>query len=366
MSKLEINIIGGGCAGFSLARFSKSLKDYNFKLYLGDKKEKSQNHFWSFWKNNYVQDAYNNADHIWNKWAIITNNSNQTLSSKIYPYCALKSKSWIDYCQKKAIAGNVEIIEEKVFEKNNNFYTINNVKISGEYIFDSRPPMIPKNSLLQHFIGCVVHSKKNIFKTSTAILMDFRCDQSKGIHFIYLLPLSKRKALVESTLFSKRIEKKEFYINSIKLYLKNIYNLNEFTMSDFENGIIPMCNLNIKSKNSVSIGSRGGAIRPSSGYVFTFIQKQTLKIKHKIYNQNQFKLDVHNRFELFMDQVFLKVMELYPNRVPNLFERFSNAISGDEMAKFMSGEGNILIWLKVIKSMPKAPFLFAFYKIIFR
>ena len=29
------------------------------------------------------------------------------------------------------------------------------------------------------------------FDDSTAILMDFRCDQSKGIHFIYFLPFSK-------------------------------------------------------------------------------------------------------------------------------------------------------------------------------
>ena len=38
--------------------------------------------------------------------------------------------------------------------------------------------------------------------SSRAILMDFRCDQSRGIHFIYLLPFDDRTALVESTMFA--------------------------------------------------------------------------------------------------------------------------------------------------------------------
>ena len=31
--------------------------------------------------------------------------------------------------------------------------------------------------------------------------MDFRVDQSKGMHFVYLLPYSETEALVRSTIF---------------------------------------------------------------------------------------------------------------------------------------------------------------------
>ena len=58
--------------------------------------------------------------------------------------------------------------------------------------------------------------------------MDFRCDQSKGIHFIYFLPFSKKRALVESTLFSNKVENKSFYIKEIKKYLKNILKVNNY------------------------------------------------------------------------------------------------------------------------------------------
>ena len=52
--------------------------------------------------------------------------------------------------------------------------------------------------------------------------MDFRCNQSRGLHFIYVIPFSKKKALIESTLFSKNVEDRKFYLSAINSYLKEI------------------------------------------------------------------------------------------------------------------------------------------------
>ena len=53
----------------------------------------------------------------------------------------------------------------------------------------------------------------------TVTLMDFTVDQSKGIHFIYALPLSKNTILVESTMLSNHVEKDVWYESSIKEWL---------------------------------------------------------------------------------------------------------------------------------------------------
>ncbi len=108
-------------------------------------------------------------------------------------------------------------------KKNGNLF-VKNKKIKGHLVFDSRPPKIPSNILLQHFEGFVVTSEKDVFDEEIVTLMDFRCDQSRGIHFIYL-PFSKRKALVESTMFSKTVENKEFYSDEISKYLKKYFKL---------------------------------------------------------------------------------------------------------------------------------------------
>ena len=199
-----------------------------------------------------------------------------------------------------------------------------------------------------------------MFDDTTAILMDFRCDQSRGIHFIYLLPFSKKKALVESTMFSKKIQSKSFYKSEISNYLKKHFNLTSFTTSHYEEGVIPMHQISIKSQCSLSIGTRGGAVRPSSGYAFTFIQKQVFQIFNQIRKDTFINTKIHNNLDLFLDKVFISVIDKYPQLAPKIFSSLASKLNGDEMAQFMSGECSKLTIFKVIFAMPKLPFIKSF------
>ena len=61
--------------------------------------------------------------------------------------------------------------------------------------------------------------------------------------------------------------------SEISKYLKKYFNLTKFRKSNFEKGVIPMHYISLNSQGRYNIGIRGGAVRPSSGYAFTFIQK---------------------------------------------------------------------------------------------
>lgn len=363
MAKTELNIIGGGCAALSLAGLSKSLNEYKINLYVGNQNKKINDHFWGFWKNKSTETAFNISDYSWSHWSIITYESKQILSSNTYPYCVIRRSKWLDYCLSQINNKRVNIIQEDALDRNNDLFVYNN-KIEGKYIFDSRQPKIPSNILLQHFEGYIITSEKNIFDDKTVTLMDFRCDQSKGMHFIYLLPLNKNSALVESTIFSKNIEKPSFYLNAIKLYLRKYYNLTKFVKSHHEKGIIPMHDITVNSKFTYNIGTRGGAVRPSSGYAFTFIQKQVFQIKSQLISKGIIKTNVHKKLDLFLDRIFIKVIELNPKIAPKIFSNLAKGINGDEMAMFMSGDCSFFTKFKIIKSMPKIPFMMAFLKIV--
>ena len=363
MAKTELNIIGGGCAALSLAGLSKSLNEYKINLYVGNQNKKINDHFWGFWKNKSTETAFDISDYSWSHWSIITNESKQILSSNTYPYCVIRRSKWLDYCLSQINNKSVNIIQEDALDRNNDLFVYNN-KIEGKYIFDSRQPKIPSNILLQHFEGYIITSEKNIFDDKTVTLMDFRCDQSKGMHFIYLLPLNKNSALVESTVFSKNIEKPSFYLNAIKLYLRKYYNLTKFVKSHHEKGIIPMHEITVNSKFTYNIGTRGGAVRPSSGYAFTFIQKQVFQIKSQLISKGKIRTSVHKKLDLFLDRIFIKVIELNPQIAPKIFSNLAKGINGDEMAMFMSGDCSFFTKFKIIKSMPKIPFMMAFLKIV--
>ena len=363
MAKTELNIIGGGCAALSLAGLSKSLNEYKINLYVGNQNKKINDHFWGFWKNKSTETAFDISDYSWSHWSIITYESKQILSSNTYPYCVIRRSKWLDYCLSQIDNKRVNIVQEDALVRNNDLFVYNN-KIEGKYIFDSRQPKIPPNILLQHFEGYIITSEKNIFDDKTVTLMDFRCDQSKGMHFIYLLPLNKNSALVESTIFSKNIEKPSFYLNAIKLYLRKYYNLTKFVKSHHEKGIIPMHDITVNSKFTYNIGTRGGAVRPSSGYAFTFIQKQVFQIKSQLISKGKIKTSVHKKLDLFLDRIFIKVIELNPQIAPKIFSNLAKGINGDEMAMFMSGDCSFFTKFKIIKSMPKIPFMMAFLKIV--
>ena len=67
--------------------------------------------------------------------------------------------------------------------------------------------------------------------------MDFRVDQSKGMHFIYLLPYSSTQALVESTIFSTKLVDEQFYISTIDNYLAEYYEVNEYEITHLINSM---------------------------------------------------------------------------------------------------------------------------------
>ena len=76
-----------------------------------------------------------------------------------------------------------------------------------------------RDGLKQHFIGWEIETEQDLEDIDTVTLMDFTVDQSKGIHFIYALPLSKNTILVESTMLSNHVEKDVWYESEIKKWL---------------------------------------------------------------------------------------------------------------------------------------------------
>ncbi len=347
-------IIGGGCAGFSLARKANQLKRGVTVLLTGGAKR--QDHSWGFFLTEDTADAASMVRKQWQKWQIVTNDARVTQMADKHPYAGLESKAWLTACKEAAALHGVKLSTASVSNVEGNIITTNQGQISADIIYDSRPTNIPKDMMIQSFIGHEIQTASAVFDPDCATLMDFRCDQSKGIHFIYVLPYSDRQALIESTMFSPNIQDDAFYEGAIKSYLGDQFNIDQVITLRREKGAIPMGILPNPSGDAIPIGGRGGAIRPSSGYAFGFIQKQIMRV---------LKGDTplpHQAIDLLMDRVFLRVLRQCPDIAPTIFSRMANALTGDEMAKFMSGEASNGLRIKVILAMPKLPFLMALLK----
>ena len=353
---MKTHILGDGIAAMMLASRSDELPEHEMSIVSPKGAPMSKDHMLGFWNMNGLEMAVESSRASWSKWAIITNTGKSVLHSDKHAYHIMHKANYIQNCRDKATQEGVEFIEEKSMTTTESSQT-----------FDSRPPRASKNAMLQHFLGQEVEVDKPVFDSSTAILMDFRVDQSEGMHFIYLLPYSPTQALVESTLFSTTVLDREYYVNTINDYLADHYGASVQNIIHEEKGVIPMGTLSPHDENIPGLGANAGAIRPASGYTFVFIHQQ---IQRAIESSKQGKplrfKRPHKAIDVWMDAVLLTVLRNWPQQGPKLFGRMASSLSGDEFVRFMSGQANWRLRLKVIMAMPKLPFIKGVSKHIFQ
>jgi lycopene beta-cyclase len=184
----QIAVIGDGCAALSLASKADLLPKYQLHVIAPKMHLSEQDHIWGLWQMDWLQDVVPLARKTWHKWAIINHNTKVVMQANEHPYQAVTRRSWLAHCKRKAQQNKVSFHE-----------TIADIgTLPLRQIFDSRPPKQKSGMMLQHFIGWEVRADPGSFDDKIAILMDFRCDQSRGMHFIYFLPFSNSDALVES------------------------------------------------------------------------------------------------------------------------------------------------------------------------
>ena len=267
MVKKEVHIIGAGCAGLSLARYlsiADQSEKYKINFY-GQKSKAYENpNYWSFWGDKVNLHVEQYIKKKWYKWQIINKESLVTHTTKNFPYCTINSRDWLSFCGFEKLDINPDIPEP------------------GLLVFDSRNPRVFAGGLTQEFIGQTIEAIKPIFNPEIVTLMDFRCDQQQGTHFIYILPFSSTCALVESTRISQFLCPSQYYKDAIKTYLNKRLNCIEYKIIAEEYGKIPMGQLAKHDSRYLGIGSNGNCLRKSSGYAFNSIQQQTQQLATQI------------------------------------------------------------------------------------
>ena len=323
---------------------------------------------WSTWAND--SDALKLKPHlkgVWKRWKIVGNQSEVVHESSEFNYIAVDATKYLEGCA-SVIDDKVTLIPSYVEAKNTSdgvLLSAQGKNYTADLIFDSRPANTEKTGLKQHFIGWEMEVNQTLSDADTVTLMDFRVNQSRGIHFIYALPLSENKLIVESTMLSKNIENDDWYYDAIKEWLK-LNNLSIKKKIREERGIIPMHETKSPSSSGIDIGVRGGGVRLSSGYSFSIIQQQVHLLVAKIIRNDSTLSLRPKRYPLsFLDNVFNRVLIDYPNLASEIFIKHSAAIDGNEFASFMRGSQNIRIWFKVMSALPKFIFIQSFFKTLF-
>ncbi len=350
MKEFDYIIIGGGCAGLSLAyelEIHNKLKEKKIAI-IEPRDEYIRDKTWSFWKvfSHNFEDCVKKS---WSNFTINLPNKTKHVECQKTPYQTIDSGLFYN-----------KIISKLKLNKNIIFFrNINEVNKSNSIIFNSVPQNDDqKGNLWQHFCGVEIETDKEFFDDEIFNLMDFACDQRSKVHFFYTLPFAKNKALVETTWISELDNHTiKDYDEQIYDYLNNHLNIRNFKINYKEIGAIPLFKQkNIKKLNEINIGSTGGMTRLSTGYTFLNIQEQSKYIRENIDNINKVKLFKINKKYDFLDNIFLRVLKKNSSEMGNVFYKMFNS-SPSTAINFLSNKSNLFEDLEVISKMPKWMFI---------
>jgi lycopene beta-cyclase len=396
--RYDLVFLGGGCATLSLLTRlieSNACRDKRF-LIIDSSDKKSNDRTWCFWEKGlgYFEKL---VHHEWEKLDFKQARFSGGLNMGGYRYKMIRGIDFYEYClQVLRSSGQVDFLQDEItdwhVEKTDSHGEITaardqklifsgkktgRVQVKVSVIFNSIPPDLGKKqpgtvNLLQHFKGVIVESNQFNFDPNRATLMDFRVSQKEGTTFIYVLPLSKNKALVEYTLFTAELLSADQYNQGIADYITTYLGVSDYKIVDEEFGIIPMTTQRFPwyTNGGFNIGTAGGQTKGSSGYTFQFIQKRSAQLAALLQSSSDWSkltstlLKVTgdaDRFH-FYDRVLLHV--LASNYCPGgeVFATLFEKNPAHRVFQFLDNETNLLQELQIISSLPTWPFLKAAFK----
>ena len=361
--KYDLVVIGAGLSSLMfLNRYLKKFKKHSV-LILESKKSIKKDQTFCVWEGpglDSIQKNFNlQPKKTWNK--ILIKNQDKNISRTISPYQYVCFDGYETFNRLiKEHANQVEIkrniLVDKIEKKHDVFNVFcKNKLFQGHYVVDSRNNDkdldVTSVHVKQAFVGHEIDVPKDTFSSDQATIMSFK-DNSEEVEFTYILPFSSKKALIETTVFSKNPN-----LNSIARRHKELLKAyKDYKILRTEKAIIPMAIMKDKTENAaLRIGTNAGMVRPSSGYSMRRIASWILNINivklneanHKYY---QYKQD---KFLNWLDSIFLKVIYFYPDQGPYLFMQLFSRVNMPSLIRFLSDKPSILDLIKVLWSMPK-------------
>lgn len=296
MTAYDYILLGGGAAGLSLAlALTRSpLRDRSILIVEKDEK-KTNDRTWCFWSD--APSPFDGiARRVWTRLRFLAPAADRTWDLPPFRYVMLRGLDFYEHARRELGQHNVTFLRgEGEVEDGVDSARVTVSLPTGDlstfqaaYVFDSRPPVNrmdnptcrPYNFLKQHFLGWEVETERPVFDPETVTMFDLRTPQRGGITFFYVLPFAPTRALVEYTLFSADLLPPADYETALRGYLAE-QGAGAYRILESERGVIPMTDRPFPlrlGRRILAIGTRGGRVKPSTGYAFARIQRDSARI----------------------------------------------------------------------------------------
>jgi lycopene beta-cyclase len=313
----------------------------------------------------------------WETWSVRSTDGTVRATASATPYRCLSANDFYRFAlDSLAASGRVQLLlgaaaGEITAAGDHVAVAVGDESIEARRVVDSRGlrPGSPELQtaretstwLPQHFVGLHLRVSRPVFDPTECTLMDFDVDQSAGLRFVYVLPLSPFEALVEDVSLSDPALTDDDHRRNLRDHLRERFGLgpDDYEIVSEERGCIPMTDHLFARRprpGVTTLGTLAGATRPSTGYTFLRIQRSSRDLARALASGSDGLDDAVGRRPL-LDSIFLRFLADHPDRGPRVFHLLFARVRADALVRFLSEQSTLRDHLRLVVALPKGWFL---------
>ena len=367
-------ILGGGMSGLSLACHIADCNDATkgepkSTWVIEPRTRYSKDKTWCFWQQQDPSLFDAAISHRWHRWLIKAEGRTHVCKNQDYAYVRVDSGRYYDIALARLNrSASVKLVQGLSVEsvsaaRRKVTAECGELNITADYVYDTRPKNIPAGTLLQHFVGWEIETDRDAFDPQTVTLMDFQASSEGDIHFFYVLPFSKRHALVESTHFSKKLLHDEVYAQELNHYLLAQLDIDNWQVLHEERGVLPMpknspTQADRAHFNVIPFGLHADTAKPSTGYCYPHAQRQAKHYANRLFAENPAQVPAARAsLARWLDHVFISFLEHQPAHAASTFMQLFQRVPEPVLIRFLSDTAKATDYIRVVAAMPKRLFI---------
>ena len=370
-NQYDLLILGGGCAGLSLAKRLAALGPSAPRTLILEKRSAySHDRTWCFWETSDLSVGHL-VSHRWDLFRVSAQGRSVSLECSQTPYQMIPAQAFYDEAlcqiaqsQRLRISLGVDIAGPPEACRGGWEIATPGGSVWASAVVDTRPGSLPARggaTLWQSFYGEEILCDGDLFDATMVDLMDFLEVENEKIRFLYLLPLSSRKALLEITVFGPDPLESQVLRPILQQLLAKRVSPFKYSVIRSESGILPMGvrpASRLLDPTYVKAGLFAGGARPSTGYAFVRIQRWAQACCESLSRGEGAIPHAADPFLLRgMDRLFLSVLRAHPDLAPQLFLALFTQTATPKLIRFLSDRGCLLDYFSIALALPPLLFL---------
>ncbi|MFC0268284.1 lycopene cyclase family protein [Kushneria aurantia] len=359
---IELLIVGGGCAGLSLAWRLAQRPDAPRTLIVEPRRQYDDDRTWCGWP---VTNHPFRADVTarWESLGVHSPRRSVRVACRRYPYEMLESGHFyqrtLDAIAQSApveLRRGTRIAELKENDSGVVAHLDSGERLNARFAVDTRPRprRLEAPWLWQDFAGINVESHHI---APHAELMDFRVGDGRegGIDFLYMLPYASHRALFEWTRFGRPPTDPGVLQRRLQSWLDERLG-SSWQALRRETGTLPMAPAAPHHGHRIAVaGAFGGSMRAATGYAFHAIQRWAERCAEALLAGSAPLSDTQGPWLARLDRVFMSTLERYPERAPEFYCQLFERAPTESLIRFLSGVPTPGDTLAVMRALPWWP-----------